>query len=154
MQTPKIKYVSDVITIPPLLQLLDQTVKQSTNNQIRQTYDSPILTKQELLNKTRLRSNGHRFRTPESKRLLNAAKRELKQFLTDTDNASFQTFLQDFSPTASTDYTLWKVAKKAKQTTNSSHPLRTTQGTSARTFKQNIAHKSRKSIKDAATHNE
>jgi hypothetical protein len=46
---------------------------------------------------------------------------------------SFQTFLQDLSPSASTDYSLWKAAKKAKQTTNSSYPLRTTRGTWART---------------------
>jgi hypothetical protein len=57
---------------------------------------------------------------------LNAATRELKQLLADTNNASFQTFLQDLSPAASTDYSLWKAAKKAKQATNSSHPLRTT----------------------------
>jgi hypothetical protein len=42
-------------------------------------------------------------------------------------NISFQTFLQDLSPTASTDYSLWKAAKKAQQATNSSHPLRTTE---------------------------
>jgi hypothetical protein len=47
--------------------------------------------------------------------------------------ASFQIFLQDLSPTASTDYSLWKAAKKAKQVTNSSHPLRTTRVTRART---------------------
>jgi hypothetical protein len=94
----------------------------------RQTYECPILIKQ----KRRLRRNWHRFRTPESKRLLNAATRELKQLLADT-NASFQTFLQDLSPLASTDYSLWKEAKKAKQATNSSQPLRTTRETWART---------------------
>jgi hypothetical protein len=52
----------------------------------RQTYDCPILIKQKLLNKRRLRRNWHRFRTTESKRLLNAATRELKQILADTNN--------------------------------------------------------------------
>jgi hypothetical protein len=65
--------------------------------------------------------------------LLNAAIRELKQLLADTNNARFQTFLQHLSPSASTDYSLWKAAKKAKQATNSSYPLRTTRGTWART---------------------
>jgi hypothetical protein len=37
------------------------------------------------------------------------------------------------SLTATTDYSLWKAAKKAKQATNSSHPFRTTQGTWVRT---------------------
>jgi hypothetical protein len=48
--------------------------------------------------------------------------------LTPTTPASI-TFLQDLSPTASTDYSLWKAAKKAKQATNSSHPLRTIRAT-------------------------
>jgi hypothetical protein len=99
------------------------------HTEARQTYDCPILIKQKLLNKRRLRRNWHRFRTPESKRLLNAATRELKQQLADTSNASFQTSLQDLSPTASTDYSLWKAAKKAKQAINSFHPLRTRRGT-------------------------
>jgi hypothetical protein len=64
--------------------------------------------------------------------LLNVATSELKQLLADTNSASFQTFLQDLSPSASTDYSLWKAAKKAKQATNSSHPLQTTRGTLAR----------------------
>jgi hypothetical protein len=73
------------------------------HNEARQTYDCPILIKQKLLNKRRLRRNWHRFRTPESRQLLNTATRELKQLLADTNKASFQTFLQDLSPTASTD---------------------------------------------------
>jgi hypothetical protein len=103
------------------------------HTEARQTYDCPILIKQKLLNKRRLHRNRHRFCTPESKRLLNVATRELTQFLADTNNASFQTFFQDLSPTTSTDYSLWKAIKKAKQATNSSHPLRTTRGTWART---------------------
>jgi hypothetical protein len=94
------------------------------HTEARQTYDCPILNKQKFLNKRRLHRNWHRFRTPESKRLLNAPTRELKQLLADTNNASFQT-LQNLSPTASTDYSLWKAAKKAKQAINYSHPLRT-----------------------------
>jgi hypothetical protein len=65
--------------------------------------------------------------------MLNAATSEFKQLLADMNNASFQTFLQDLSPTAFTDYSLWKAAKKAKQATNSSHPLSTTRGTWATT---------------------
>jgi hypothetical protein len=102
------------------------------HTEARQIYDCPILIKQKLLNERRLRRNW-RFSTPESKRLLNAATRELKQLLIDTNNASFQTILQDLSPTASTDFSLWKAAKEVKQATNSSHPLRTTQGTWAGT---------------------
>jgi hypothetical protein len=55
------------------------------HTEARQTYDCPILIKQKLLNKMRLRRTWHRFRTPESKRLLNAATRELEQLLADTN---------------------------------------------------------------------
>jgi hypothetical protein len=79
-----------------------------------------------------LRRNCNRFRTPESKRLLKTATRELKQ-LSDNNNAYFQAFLQDLSPTAFTDYSLWKAAKRIKETTNCSFPLQTARGTWART---------------------
>jgi hypothetical protein len=40
-------------------------------------------------------------------------------------NDSIQTFLQGLTPTDSTDYSLWKVTKKIKQTTKFSPPLQT-----------------------------
>jgi hypothetical protein len=110
------------------------------HTEARLTYDCPIQIKQKLLNERRLRRNWHRFRTPESKRLQNAATREITRLLADTNNASFQTFLQNLSPTASTDYSLWKAAKKAKQTTNYSYPLRTIRGTWARTNTEKSAY--------------
>jgi hypothetical protein len=79
----------------------------------------------------RLRRNWHHLCIPESKRLLNTGTRELK--LVDNSNAYFQAFLQDLSPTASTDYSLWMVVKRTKETTNSSLPLQTARGTWART---------------------
>jgi hypothetical protein len=72
--------------------------------------------------------NWHHLHTPESKWLLNTATRELKQLLSD-NNACFQAFLQDLSPTASTDYSLWKAAKRTKKAPNSSLPLQTARGT-------------------------
>jgi hypothetical protein len=63
------------------------------HTEARQTYDCPILIKQKLLNKRRLRRNWHRFHAPEGKRLLNEATRELKQLLADTNNASIPSLL-------------------------------------------------------------
>jgi hypothetical protein len=40
--------------------------------------------------------------------------------------------LQDLAPTESTDYSLWKATKKIKQVKKPSAPLRTSQGTGAR----------------------
>jgi hypothetical protein len=43
-----------------------------------------------------------------------------------------QTFLQGLTPTESTDYSLWKATKKMKEAKKPFAPLRTSQGTWAR----------------------
>jgi hypothetical protein len=67
----------------------------------------------------------------ESKRLLHTATQELKQLL-NNKNDCMQTFLQGFTPTESTDYSLWKATKKIKHVKKPSPPLRTTQAPWAR----------------------
>jgi hypothetical protein len=96
------------------------------------TYDCPILIKQQIEGKRRLRRGWHRLRAPKSKRLLNTAKQDLKQLLNKNKNDCIQTFLQGLTPRESTDYSLWKATKKMKQVKKPSPPLRTSQGTSAR----------------------
>jgi hypothetical protein len=91
------------------------------------TYDSPILTKQEIEEKIILRRGWHRLWTPESKRLLNIATQELKQLPSSNKNDSIQTFLQGLTTTESTDYFLWKATKKMKRGKKPSPPLRTLQ---------------------------
>jgi hypothetical protein len=86
----------------------------------------PILIKQKIKEKGRLRRGWHRLQTPESKRSLNTATQELEQLLNKNKNDCIQTFLQGLTPTESTDYSLWKATKKIKQ------PLRTSQGSWAR----------------------
>jgi hypothetical protein len=88
--------------------------------------------KQKLLAKRRLRRLWLRHHTPEVKRQLNKASRELKQLFSENFNTSFQQYLQNLSPTASTDYSLWKAIKKIKHIPTSSPPLLTAQGTWAR----------------------
>jgi hypothetical protein len=75
--------------------------------------------------KTKTTRDWHCFRTPESKRLLNAATQDIKQLLRRIKNDRVQTFLQGLQPTASTDYSLWKVTKNLKRITQPSPPLRT-----------------------------
>jgi hypothetical protein len=82
--------------------------------------------------------------TPENKGSLNQATQDLKQLLRRHRNDGVQTFLQSLTPTASTGYTLWKTTKYLngyslwkttkylKNTTKPSPPLRTPQGTWAR----------------------
>jgi hypothetical protein len=63
---------------------------------------------------------------------------ELKQLLNNNKNDCIQTFLQDLTPTESTDYSVWKAAKKLNQCKKPSPPLRTSQRTSARSNVERI----------------
>jgi hypothetical protein len=71
----------------------------------------PLIIQQQLAAKRKLRRDWHRFRTPENKRLLNAATQDLKQIIRTIKNDQVQTFLQELTPTAATDYSLWKATK-------------------------------------------
>jgi hypothetical protein len=99
------------------------------NTYIPWSYDCPIFIKQKLAEKRRLRKEWHANRTSTNKKLLNRATQELKQILHDDKNANIQTFLHGLTPTASTDYSLWKTTKKLKPVTQTSTPIRTPQGT-------------------------
>jgi hypothetical protein len=92
-------------------------------------HDFPITIKQKIAEKIKRRRDWHRFRTPECKRLLNAATQDLKQLLNRNKNDCIQTFLQGLQPTEYTDYSLWKATKKIKHVTKPSPPLRTLLGT-------------------------
>jgi hypothetical protein len=92
-----------------------------------------IFIKQKIAEQRRLRWEWQRNRTPMSKKLLNRASQDLKQLLRDHKNAGIQTFLLGLTPTASTDYSLWKTTKKLKTVTPTSTPIRTSHGTWART---------------------
>jgi hypothetical protein len=91
-------------------------------------YDCPILIKQNIEEEKRLRRGLWR------KGLLYAATQELKQLLNNNKNDCIRTFIQGFTPSESTDsfHPLWKATKKIKQLKKPSPPLRTSQGTSAR----------------------
>jgi hypothetical protein len=64
--------------------------------------------------------------------LLNTATQKLKQLLNNNKNDCIQTFLQGLISTKFTDYSPWKATKKLKQVKKPSPPLRTSQGTWAR----------------------
>jgi hypothetical protein len=75
------------------------------------SFDCPIFIKQKLAEKRRFWKEWHHYRTPTSKKVLNRATQELKQFLHEHKNSNIQTFLHGLTPTAS-DYFLWKTIKK------------------------------------------
>jgi hypothetical protein len=58
----------------------------------------PLIIQQQLAAKRKLRRDWHHFRTPESKRLLNAATQDLKQLIRTIKNDQAQTFLQELTP--------------------------------------------------------
>jgi hypothetical protein len=89
----------------------------------------PLIIQQQLAEKRKLRRDWHRFRTPESKRLLNAATQDLKKLVRTIKNDQVQTFLPELIPTAATDYSLWKATKSLKRVTLPSPPLQTYHGT-------------------------
>jgi hypothetical protein len=89
----------------------------------------PLKIQQQLAAIRKLRRNWQHFRTPENKRLLNAATQDLKQLIRTSKNDQVHAFLQELTPTAATDYPLWKATKNLKRVTHSSPPLRTHLGT-------------------------
>jgi hypothetical protein len=91
--------------------------------------DCPLIIQQQLAVKRKLRRDWHRFRTPDTNRPLNAATQDLKQLIRTIKNEQVQTFHQELSPTAATDYSLWKATKHLKLVTLPSPPLRTHLGT-------------------------
>jgi hypothetical protein len=105
--------------------------KTPEHTYIPNTLDCPSLIKQKIKGNA-LHKAWHRFRTSESKRLLNKATQEFKQLLSTNRNDYIQTFLQSLTPADSTHYSVWKVTKKIKQITKFSPPRGTPQGTSAR----------------------
>jgi hypothetical protein len=72
------------------------------------SYDYPIFIKQKLAEKRRLQKEWHLHRTPTRNKLFNRATQELKLLLHDHKNYNIQMFLNGLTPTASTDYSLWK----------------------------------------------
>jgi hypothetical protein len=62
----------------------------------------------------------------------NTGLQEFKQLLSNNKNNCIQTFMQGLTPTESNVYSLWNSAKKIKEFRKPSPPLRTSQGTWAR----------------------
>jgi hypothetical protein len=75
-------------------------------SKVRPASNCPLLIKQKLLDERRLHRTWLRFRSPYIKRQINKATRELKQLLSDNNNASFKHYIQNLFPIASTDYSL------------------------------------------------
>lgn len=81
-----------------------------------------------LAEKRRAKRAWQTSRSPAAKTELNRAIKKLKEHLHSEKNQKIQEFLQELSPTADTDYSLWKTAKKTNRPIIAETPLRASDG--------------------------
>ncbi|KAL7295758.1 hypothetical protein TKK_0011101 [Trichogramma kaykai] len=84
---------------------------------------SEILNK--ISEKRKLKKIWQNTRTRENKTRLKNAIKHLKKILHEDKNSKINYYLQNLTPTASTDYSLWKATKKLKRTQQFIPPIRT-----------------------------
>ena len=77
-----------------------------------------------------------RSRTTENKNKLNNLTQQLKREIQEINNESISSYLSELTDDQSTDYSLWKVAKKINKPIKEIPPIREENGTWARDSKQ------------------
>ena len=93
-------------------------------------YPQYILKK--IAEKRRLRRIWQTYRTPEDKRKLNNATRKLSKTKENYNNDRFHKYLTSLSPTADSNYSLWKASRKLTRPPQIIPPIRRPQGGWAR----------------------
>lgn len=83
--------------------------------------------------KRRLRQRWQTTHCPQDKTNYNRATAQLKRLLNDYKNQGISRYLESLSPRAATNHSLWKVTKKIKHPQNIQPPIRTQDGSWART---------------------
>lgn len=86
--------------------------------------DCPIIIKEKIEEKRKLRQIWQRTRSLDDKKRLNRATKKLTKLLSKLKNQAIQTYLENLSPTKATDYSLWKATKKLKQPQQHNPPIR------------------------------
>ena len=74
--------------------------------------------------KRKLRAIWQRNRSKHNKRIFNAATRDLKNSIKENINNNIQNYLEKLSPTANTDYSLWKATRKINRPQKFIAPLK------------------------------
>lgn len=103
---------------------------------ISNTKRIPQNIRDKLAEKRRLRRIWQSTRAPRDKLKLNRATKEIKKLLMDSKNQSFQEYLEGLTPTAATDYSLWKATRKLKQQQQHIPPIRDSNNKWARNDKE------------------
>lgn len=81
-----------------------------------------------LAKKRRAKREWQKHRSPNKKAELNNAVKMLKESLQAEKNSKIQEFIQDLSPNADTNYSLWKITKKTNRPILAESPLRANNG--------------------------
>lgn len=91
----------------------------------------------DLLSKKRhAKREWQKYRSPNTKRILNEAIKDLKAKLQEEKNNKIQEFVQELSPTADTNYSLWKVTRRLNRPIQAESPIKARDGTWIRTDTQ------------------
>ena len=98
--------------------------------------ESPIIIHQKIATKRKARKRWQLTRAPQDKQYYNKLAKELKHLLRTHKNESIQNYLQELTPTAATDYSLWRAARKLKHHQHHIPPLRVNNTNWARPDKQ------------------
>jgi hypothetical protein len=95
--------------------------------------DCPEFVIHKLREKRAARKKWHKSRAPRDKQIYNRIAKELKHLLHTIRNSSVQQYLINLTPTAETNYSLWKVTRKLKRPQQHIPPIRKPDNTWART---------------------
>ncbi len=105
----------------------------SSTTKIPQTMVTYLMEVRELVAKKRkARRTWQENRTPGNKTIFNALCKQLHSKIQEVRNASFQYYVAALSPSAPTDYSLWKATKKIKRPILHVPPIRSSSGSWAR----------------------
>ncbi|GAB0086261.1 hypothetical protein DMENIID0001_002800 [Sergentomyia squamirostris] len=96
------------------------------------SYQTSQSISEKIREKRSLRRRWHYTKHPEDKKRFNKATKELNTLLKDMKNASVEKYLSNLSPTAASDYSLWKATKKFNRPQISHAPIRKGNGEWAR----------------------
>lgn len=99
----------------------------------RLNQNCPIIIKQKIAEKRRLRRIWQRNRYPQDKIRYDKASRGLKNLIKYLKNKSFSEHLESLTNTADTEYSLWKATRNLEQRKEQIPPIRQPNGTWART---------------------
>lgn len=99
-------------------------------------YNYPLEIRKLVAEKRKLRKKWQRTRAPDDKTRLNNATQKLRREIIEIKNESINKYLSELTDGKETDYSLWKVTKKLKRPCMHSAPIRSLDGSWAKTNQQ------------------